>query len=129
MKATACPSTCSRSTAKRTSFAGRSSSAQPDKINPRKDTFVFCFALEPDKVMTMMDGLDELTGEEKDLLEPRHGRDEEESAGHHEQGPDAGPERPGRSTDQGALYHYKGFTGEFDIIGSLRTGSTRVFRS
>ena len=40
-----------------------------DKINPRKDTFVFCFALEPDKVMTMMDGLDELTGEEKELLE------------------------------------------------------------
>ena len=62
-----------------------------DKINPRKDTFVFCFALEPDKVMTMMDGLDDLTGEEKDLLETRHGRDDEEPAGHHhEQEPAAG---------------------------------------
>ena len=40
-----------------------------DKVNPRKDTMVFLFALEPDKVMTMMDGLDELTGQEKELLE------------------------------------------------------------
>src|SRR6266540_1093805 len=40
-----------------------------DKVNPRKDNMVFLFALEPDKVMTMMDGLDDLTGEEKDLLE------------------------------------------------------------
>jgi putative ABC transport system permease protein len=40
-----------------------------DKVNPRKDTMVFLFALEPDKVMTMMDGLDDLTGDEKDLLE------------------------------------------------------------
>lgn len=40
-----------------------------DKVNPRKDTMVFLFALEPSKVMTMMDGLDDLTGEEKELLE------------------------------------------------------------
>jgi putative ABC transport system permease protein len=40
-----------------------------DKVNPRKDTMVFLFALEPDKVLTMMDGLDDLTGEEKELLE------------------------------------------------------------
>jgi putative ABC transport system permease protein len=39
-----------------------------DKVNPRKDTMVFLFALEPDKVLTMMDGLDDLTGEERDLL-------------------------------------------------------------
>ncbi len=40
-----------------------------DKVNPRKDTMAFFFALEPDKVMTMMDGLDDLTGEEHDLLD------------------------------------------------------------
>jgi putative ABC transport system permease protein len=40
-----------------------------DKLNPRKDTMAFFFALEPDKVLTMMDGLDELTGEERRLLE------------------------------------------------------------
>jgi putative ABC transport system permease protein len=40
-----------------------------DKVNPRKDTMAFFFALEPDKVLTMMDGLDELTGEERDLLD------------------------------------------------------------
>jgi putative ABC transport system permease protein len=40
-----------------------------DKVNQRKDTMVFLFALEPDKVMTMMDGLDDLTGTEKELLE------------------------------------------------------------
>ena len=40
-----------------------------DKVNPRKDTMVFLFALEPDKVLTMMDGLDDLTGQEKELLE------------------------------------------------------------
>jgi putative ABC transport system permease protein len=40
-----------------------------DKVNPRKDTMVLLFALEPDKVLTMMDGLDELTGEERELLE------------------------------------------------------------
>jgi putative ABC transport system permease protein len=40
-----------------------------DKVNPRKDTMAFFFALEPDKVMTMMDGLDDLTGEERDLLD------------------------------------------------------------
>ncbi len=40
-----------------------------DKVNPRKDTLVFLFALDPDKVMTMMDGLDDLTGAEKELLD------------------------------------------------------------
>ena len=39
-----------------------------DKVNPRKDTMVFLFALEPDKVLTMMDGLDDLTGEEQEML-------------------------------------------------------------
>ena len=39
-----------------------------DKVNQRKENMVFLFALEPDKVMTMMDGLDDLTGEEKELL-------------------------------------------------------------
>lgn len=39
-----------------------------DKVNQRKDTMVFLFALEPDKVLTMMDGLDDLTGDERDLL-------------------------------------------------------------
>ena len=40
-----------------------------DKVNMRKENMVFLFALEPDKVMTMMDGLDDLTGDEKELLE------------------------------------------------------------
>ena len=30
---------------------------------------LFLFCMEPDKIMTMMDGLDDLTGEEKELLE------------------------------------------------------------
>ncbi|MDY3553851.1 ABC transporter permease [Gemmata sp. JC717] len=40
-----------------------------DKVNMRKDNMVFLFALEPNKVTTMMDGLDELTGQEKELLD------------------------------------------------------------
>ena len=32
---------------------------------------VFLFALEPDKVMTMMDGLDDLTGDEMEQLQRR----------------------------------------------------------
>ena len=40
-----------------------------DKTNPRRDTLIFLFALEPNKVLTMMDGLEELTGEERRLLE------------------------------------------------------------
>jgi putative ABC transport system permease protein len=94
-----------------------------DLINPRKDTFVFCFALEPDKVMTMMDGLDELTGEEKDLLQ---------------RGMDAMMKNPQAiimskvqmralnvQVGQRIKVHsinYKGLTGEFDIIGSLPDG-------
>jgi putative ABC transport system permease protein len=94
-----------------------------DKINPRKDTFVFCFALEPDKVMTMMDGLDELTGEEKDLLE---------------RGMDAMMKNPQAiimskvqmralnvQVGQRIKVHginYKDLTAEFDIIGTLPDG-------
>lgn len=40
-----------------------------DKVNPRKDTLAFLFALEPDKVLTMMDGLDDLTGAELEQLD------------------------------------------------------------
>lgn len=40
-----------------------------DKINPRRDTMIFLFALEPNKVLTMMDGLEDLTGEERRQLE------------------------------------------------------------
>jgi putative ABC transport system permease protein len=40
-----------------------------DKTNPRRDTLIFLFALEPNKVLTMMDGLEELTGEERRQLE------------------------------------------------------------
>ena len=40
-----------------------------DKVNPRKDTMMFLFALEPDKITTMMDGLDELTDDERALLD------------------------------------------------------------
>lgn len=43
--------------------------ATTDKVSMRKENMVFLFALEPDKVMTMMDGLDDLTGEEKELLD------------------------------------------------------------
>ncbi|MCS6863743.1 MAG: ABC transporter permease [Gemmataceae bacterium] len=39
-----------------------------DKVNQRKENMVFLFALEPDKVLTMMDGLDDLTGEEHEML-------------------------------------------------------------
>ena len=39
-----------------------------DKVNQRKDNMVFLFALEPSKVLTMMDGLDDLTGEEYEQL-------------------------------------------------------------
>jgi putative ABC transport system permease protein len=94
-----------------------------DKINPRKDTMLFFFALEPDKVMTMMDGLDELTGEERDLLE---------------RGMDAMMKNPqaiimSKSRMQALnvevgqrikMYgmNYKDLTGEFDIIGQLPDG-------
>lgn len=42
--------------------------ATTDKVNQRKENMVFLFALEPGKVMTMMDGLDDLTGQEQVLL-------------------------------------------------------------
>jgi putative ABC transport system permease protein len=94
-----------------------------DKLNPRKDTMLFLFALEPDKVMTMMDGLDDLTGEEKDLLE---------------RGMDAMMKNPQAiimsKSRMRALnvqvgqrikvysINYKDLTGEFDIIGELPDG-------
>ena len=43
-----------------------------DQVNPRQGHDGVPVRLEPDKVMTMMDGLDDLTGEEKELLETRH---------------------------------------------------------
>ncbi len=47
------------------SFVGGST----DPINRRMDNALFMFCMEPDKIMTMMDGLDELTGEEKEMVE------------------------------------------------------------
>ena len=94
-----------------------------DKVNPRKDTMVFLFALEPEKVLTMMDGLDDLTGDERALLE---------------RGIDAMIKNPqavimSRSrlkalnvqVGQRIKLHginYKDITGEFDIIGELPEG-------
>ncbi|MBY0458299.1 MAG: ABC transporter permease, partial [Gemmataceae bacterium] len=40
-----------------------------DKLNQRKENMVFLFALEPSKVLTMMDGLDDLSGDERAQLE------------------------------------------------------------
>lgn len=40
-----------------------------DPKNIRPDNVLFMFCLEPEKILTMMDGLDDLTGEEKALLE------------------------------------------------------------
>ncbi|MCS7020356.1 MAG: ABC transporter permease [Gemmataceae bacterium] len=40
-----------------------------DKTNPRRDALIFLFALEPNKVLTMMDGLEELTGDERQQLQ------------------------------------------------------------
>lgn len=47
------------------SFVGGST----DKVNRRPDNSMFMFCSEPSKITTMMDGLDDLTGEEKDLLD------------------------------------------------------------
>jgi len=94
-----------------------------DKVNPRKDTMVFLFALEPDKVLSMMDGLDDLTGEERVMLE---------------RGMDIMTKNPqaiimsksrmrALNVQVGQrikLYgmNYKDITGEFDIIGELPDG-------
>src|SRR5262245_4271694 len=94
-----------------------------DKVNPRKDTMVFLFALEPDKVMTMMDGLDELTGEEKELLE--------KGTKAMTANPQAIVMSPSRMKALNVqvgqkikLYsmNYKDLVGEFDIIGALPEG-------
>jgi putative ABC transport system permease protein len=97
--------------------------ATTDKVNQRKDTMVFLFALEPDKVLTMMDGLDELTGEERDLLE--------RGLNAMEKNPQAIVMSKSRmralnvQVGQRIKLHsinYKDLTGEFDIIGVLPDG-------
>src|SRR5262245_22110110 len=94
-----------------------------DKVNPRKDTMVFLFALEPDKVMTMMDGLDDLTGEEKELLE--------KGLAMMQANPQALVMSHSRlkalnvQVGQKIKLHgmnYKDITGEFEIIGVLPEG-------
>ncbi|MCI0704244.1 MAG: ABC transporter permease, partial [Planctomycetia bacterium] len=40
-----------------------------DKVNKRPENTLFMFCMEPEKILTMMDGLDDLTGEEKAQLE------------------------------------------------------------
>lgn len=47
------------------SFVGGST----DPVNKRPDNALFMFCMEPSKIMTMMDGLDDLTGDEKKMLE------------------------------------------------------------
>lgn len=47
------------------SFVGGST----DPVNKRPDNALFMFCMEPNKITTMMDGLDDLTGEEKELLD------------------------------------------------------------
>jgi putative ABC transport system permease protein len=47
------------------SFVGGST----DKLNRRMDNALFMFCMEPQKITTMMDGLDDLTGEEKAMLD------------------------------------------------------------
>ncbi len=102
-----------------------------DKVNPRKDTMVFLFALEPDKVLTMMDGLDDLTGEEKELLEKACDGDDGEPAGDRdEQEPDEGAERAGRAEDQAARDELQGHHVRVrHHRRACRTGSTRASRS
>lgn len=94
-----------------------------DKVNPRKDTMVFLFALEPDKVLTMMDGLDDLTGEEKEMLE--------KGTAAMKANPQAIVMSKSRmkalnvQVGQRIKLHsinYKDVTGEFDIIGELPEG-------
>ena len=47
------------------SFVGGST----DKVNRRPDNSMFMFCSEPSKITTMMDGLDDLTGDEKEMLD------------------------------------------------------------
>ncbi len=94
-----------------------------DKVNQRKENMVFLFALEPDKVMTMMDGLDDLTGEEKELLE--------KACAAMKANPQAIVMSKSRlkalnlQVGQKLKLHgvnYPGLYGEFDIIGELPEG-------
>lgn len=94
-----------------------------DKVNPRKDTMMFLFALEPSKVLTMMDGLDDLTGEEKQLLEL--------AVEEMNKNPQAIVMSKSRMRSMNLqvgqklkLYgmNYKDLTGEFEIIGELPDG-------
>lgn len=47
------------------SFVGGST----DPLNKRMENSLFMFSMEPQKITTMMDGLDDLTGEEKKMLD------------------------------------------------------------
>lgn len=47
------------------SFVGGST----DPVNKRMDNALFMFCMEPQKITTMMDGLDDLTGEEKAMVD------------------------------------------------------------
>jgi putative ABC transport system permease protein len=47
------------------SFVG----ATADPVNKRMDNALFMFAMEPQKIITMMDGLDDLTGDERKMLD------------------------------------------------------------
>jgi putative ABC transport system permease protein len=47
------------------SFVGGST----DPVNKRPDNSMFMFCMEPEKILTMMDGLDDLTGDERARLE------------------------------------------------------------
>jgi putative ABC transport system permease protein len=94
-----------------------------DKVNPRKDNTLFMFALEPDKVMTMMDGLDDLTGAEKEQLAKGLQRMKT-----NKQAVFLSPSRlKGMNLQVGQrikLYglNYKDLVGEFDIAGTLPDG-------
>jgi putative ABC transport system permease protein len=94
-----------------------------DKVNMRKDTVAFLFALEPDKVLTMMDGLDDLTGEERELLE--------KGTAAMTANPQAIVMSKSRMKAMNVqvgqkiklhLMNYKDITCEFDIIGDLPEG-------
>lgn len=94
-----------------------------DKVNQRKENMVFLFALEPDKVMTMMDGLDDLTGEEKEVLEKGC-----KAMAENDRAIVMSKSRLKQlNMEVGQkikLYgiNYPGLTGEFDIIGTLPEG-------
>ncbi|MBA4066520.1 MAG: ABC transporter permease [Isosphaera sp.] len=94
-----------------------------DKVNPRKDNTLFMFALEPDKVMSMMDGLDDLTGAEKEALAKGL-----ELMGRNKQAIFVSPSRlraMNLQVGQRVKLHglnYKDLTGEFEVAGTLPDG-------